>query len=199
VVFVGGKHGYIDRGGKIIINPQFNYAGDFSDGLAFVCLGECNPYSKIRQTTDGSTKADASKYGFVDGKGHFVVNPQYDMAAAFSEGLAAVCLGNCHYDEEGPKKWGFVDRQGDVAIPLQFGAVKPFTEGLAAVCVGDCTGGRDGKWGFIDTSGHFVISPQFDEAYSFESGAAQVRNGHLADERIGYIDKTGKFIWNPTS
>ena len=35
----GGKLGYIDRNGKVVINPQFDWAGEFSEGLANVGIG----------------------------------------------------------------------------------------------------------------------------------------------------------------
>jgi len=40
-----------------------------------------------------------------------------------------------------------------------------------------------------------VINPQFDEARAFSLGLAPVAVG----EAWGYIDKTGRFIWNPTT
>ena len=39
-----------------------------------------------------------------------------------------------------------------------------------------------------------VINPQFDEAGSFSDGLAQVKAGG----RFGYIDATGKYVWNPS-
>ena len=39
VVKLGNKFGYIDKSGKVKVNPQFDSAGDFSDGLALVALG----------------------------------------------------------------------------------------------------------------------------------------------------------------
>jgi len=52
------KHGYIDRTGKIVIPPQFDDAGPFSEGLADVKIGE--------------------KWGYVDGTGKVVISPQFD-------------------------------------------------------------------------------------------------------------------------
>ena len=34
-----GKYGYMDRTGKIVMNPQFGEAGYFSEGLACVSIG----------------------------------------------------------------------------------------------------------------------------------------------------------------
>jgi hypothetical protein len=70
-----GKWGYIDKTGKIVINPQFDNAWRFNDGLAKVRFGE--------------------KYGFIDKKGKIVINPQFDgIWGEFSEGLIEVRLVN---------------------------------------------------------------------------------------------------------
>jgi hypothetical protein len=46
----------------------------------------------------------------------------------------------------------------------------------------------------VDKSGKLVINPQFDEAMSFANGLARVKMGG----RTGYINATGKYVWNPT-
>src|SRR5438270_4485095 len=56
-VEVNDRWGYIDKGGKMVINPQFDRAGSFSEGLAEVRLG---------------------RWGYVDGSGKIVINPQFD-------------------------------------------------------------------------------------------------------------------------
>ena len=38
-ISVNGQWGYINKRGEIIIKPQFNSAGEFSEGLAWVSLG----------------------------------------------------------------------------------------------------------------------------------------------------------------
>ncbi|MGZ0217241.1 MAG: WG repeat-containing protein [Acidimicrobiales bacterium] len=44
---MGNKYGFIDRSGKMVINPQFDYADSFSEGLARVKLG--NEFYKINK------------------------------------------------------------------------------------------------------------------------------------------------------
>ncbi len=56
---VGVKYGFIDRSGKMVVNPQFDEASHFSLGLASVCIGKC----------DYSSKKDESKYGYIDESG----------------------------------------------------------------------------------------------------------------------------------
>ena len=38
-VSLGGRYGYIDKSGKIVINPQFEQASNFYEGLASVRMG----------------------------------------------------------------------------------------------------------------------------------------------------------------
>ena len=147
--------------GKFVINPQFDIALDFSEGLAPVRIGE------IR----------TGKWGFIDKQGKIVINPQFDVANFFNGGLAAVKVGD---------KWGFIDKQGKIVINPQFDEANSFDGGLAAVEIG-------GKWGFIDKQGKIVINPQFDVANSFAEELAAVEIGG----KWGFIDKQGKMVVNP--
>src|SRR6266850_7848906 len=81
-VVVADRWGYVDKGGKVVINPQFERAGPFAEGLAEVRLG---------------------RWGYVDGSGKLVINPQFDRAAGFREGLAAVEFGG---------RYGYIDSTG---------------------------------------------------------------------------------------
>lgn len=100
-VKLSGKWGYIDRTGRIVINPQFEEAGDFSEGLARVKVG--------------------GKWGYIDRTGRFLINPQFEEAGDFSQGLARVKLGG---------KWGYVDRRGEVVISPQFSEASDFSRSL---------------------------------------------------------------------
>ena len=67
------------------------------------------------------------KGGFIDLQGNYVINPQFDLVYSFSEGLAAVQIGDWNTG-----KWGFIDRQGNYVINPQFDYVWfwSFSEGL---------------------------------------------------------------------
>ncbi len=71
-VVVNGRWGFTDKSGETVINPQFDQAEVFAEGLAPVKMG---------------------RWGYVDASGKIVINPQFDKADVFSEGLAAVKLG----------------------------------------------------------------------------------------------------------
>ena len=165
LVIVGGKRGYIDKAGKLVINPQWDSSYEFSEGLAVVCVGNCDMdhYVGYRYRKDFQMERleQSFKYGYINEDGQMVVNPMFESARSFGEGLAAVCVGHgCYIKPLGEtkqdgeeQKWGFIDKAGKMVIPPQFANVNDFHEGLAAASVGD-------KWGYIDKTGKFVINPQ---------------------------------------
>lgn len=200
-VKAGDKYQYIDKEGKIVINPQFEEASMFRDGIALVL-----------------TSGKSEKYGFIDESGKYIITPNYIEATIFSEGIAYVVSENgaptaidkggktlftlkdaenarifkeglsafCISDTSG-KKWGFVDKGGKVAINPQFSSIADFNEGTCAVK------NKDDKWGYINKEGKITINPQFDEAYAFVNGKATV----VIDEKAGIIDEDGKYFINP--
>ena len=56
--------GYIDRTGKIIIEPKFDVAFDFIDGVAEVYFSE--------KVTSASGPVTRTSHGYIDKKGRFV-------------------------------------------------------------------------------------------------------------------------------
>ena len=84
-------------------------------------------YTKMLEGLDVHAGAEvkmASKYGFIDKSGKVVIEPQFDNAEPFSEGLACV-------EKDG--KWGFIDKSGKMVIEPQFDGASDFSEGLAKV------------------------------------------------------------------
>jgi hypothetical protein len=118
------------------------------------------------------------RWGFVNKSGETMVNPQFERAKPFSEGLAGVRTGG---------RWGFIGENGKFSVNPQFDAVGNFVEGLAPVRLGK-------RWGFINPAGKFAINPQFDEAACFTNSLARVKLGG----RFGYINPSGTFVDSPT-
>ncbi len=118
---IGRKWGYVDeRTGQVIIQPQFEEAYEFTEGLASVQLGE--------------------NYGYIDANGNFIIHPQFEWAYYFSEGLAEVLING---------KSGYIDVTGKVVIQPQFDMANLFSSGLAEVCIGD-------QYYFIDKTGKII-------------------------------------------
>ncbi len=159
-----GKAGFIDRTGKVAIEPRFQQAEGFSEGLAGVEVDD--------------------QWGYIDKTGEFVIEPQFDYAAPFSEGLAAVRFPDPLSDDY---KWGYINGAGDLVIKPQFESARIFSEGLAAVEMGD--------WGYIDKTGSVVAEPQWDNVGDFSEGLAAIQPAVFGE--MGYIDKTGKIVIEP--
>jgi len=140
VAYPGGRFGYINTEGAIVIPMQFEIAQPFSDGLAAVRVD--------------------SKWGYIDKTGKFVIKPQFKSAGPFSEGLAPVS--------------NVIDTQSQMRSVEE--DVAPNTD-------------------FIDKQGKIVFSLPVDFAEPFVNGVARVRVGF----KLGYIDKTGKYIWEPSN
>ena len=182
-VDIDGEKVYINYSGEIVLEPGFDGAGPFSEGMATVSTGEW-PTAKV---------------GFIDRTGECVIEPQYGSANQFSEGLTGVMVGGW---QDG--KWGFINKEGEFVIEPVFDGVASFSEGLAVVRIGNWD---TGKSGFINKKGEFVIEPVFDQARSFSNGLAtvHVNADYGPDEKpmynyyIGYIDKTGKYVWGPSN
>ena len=104
------KYGFIDKSGKVVIEPQFDGASNFSEGFAQV------------------EKDD--KWGFIDKNGKVVIEPQFDWVSYFSEGWVSyfsVGLARVQKDRKYGFKYGFIDKSGN--------DVEPFSEGLASVAI----------------------------------------------------------------
>jgi hypothetical protein len=160
-VSVGGKWGYIDNTGTIKIQPHFDLAGDFSEGLAKVAMGD----------------GPAQKWGFIDKTGALVVDPRFGNAGDFSDGLASVA-------EPGDSKpGGYIDTSGTLVIPMEYEGGSGFAEGLALVFV------PGGGCAFIDRTGATVLGP-YDYAWPFSGGLAYAEK----TGRRGFINASGNWV-----
>ncbi|WP_227938309.1 WG repeat-containing protein [Alkalihalobacillus deserti] len=109
-------YGYINKQGVVVIKPQIGQTFDFS-----VDLG------KVSRWVDGVTKS-----GFVNDSGDFVIEPEYDRAENFLNGLAAVSVFRGTY------KNGFINKQSEMVTEIDgpFSAVDnlPDFSGIQKFC-----------------------------------------------------------------
>jgi hypothetical protein len=161
----GNKWGFMDKTGGVQIQPAYNWAGNFAEGLAPV----------LQQ----------GKFGFVDTHGQLVIEPQFDYFHQFVHGLAAVklCCGQGYNNND---QWGFISKDGKYVINPQFQDVGDFTGSVAPVKV-------DGSWGLVDTKGNLVVKPTFNYVMNFSEGLAAASEGG----RWGFIGTDGKFVIKP--
>lgn len=169
--------GYMDKTGKVKIKPRKGIGGEFHDGRARF----------------GSPRGN-NKYGFIDKTGKVVIEPIWDDAWEFCDGVAIVNPG---WSNEPKAK--VIDTSGKVIIDFKkaniegFLDIGRFHEGLGRIKVLAALKGSLPRplYGFIDKTGKIVIKPQFHIVKQFNSGLAFVSY----EDGVGYIDKTGNFIW----
>jgi hypothetical protein len=193
-----GKFGFIDETGSILIEPQFDLAEEFSEGLAAVCVGPCK-FVDTDEKESGETlnvQRWEGKWGFIDTKGKMVINPRFTKVGSFYRGKATFSLDDfLLFKESATMQEGYIDKTGTVVIPSQFWSADKFEDdGLAVACVGD----RDSRrCGCLGEDGKFVINPQFNEANPFRGPLAEVQVNKLDDR--SYIDRSGKIVWQGRS
>ncbi len=166
------------------------------------------PYDSMSHFSDTVLKVTRNdKIGFVrKSDGSTVTPPSIDRVWELSEGLAVFAINHTrgNLNNSGDIKFdlstnrghddgdfGYIDSNGEIVIPAIFDCAYEFREGLAVVRFG---GFHTGKRGYINADGTMVISPSFSYAYSFENGIACV----IVDEKPGYIDRTGEYIFGPS-
>ncbi len=139
------KLGFIDKTGRIIIEPTYLGVENFWDsGLALAYTKPMIPD------------------GYIDKTGTLVIKNEYDHLYDFTEGMAMVMLDG---------KYGFINTKGELAIPTIYtfeNDVSNFSNGFASFK------NDDGACGYINKKGEVVIEPQYKYCNRFENGEAAV-------------------------
>jgi WG repeat protein len=113
------EYGYQDYTGRWVIPVQFKTAKTFSEGLAAVQEAVGSPKKETRDVVQGSGSGPVivmrkvgtrdvmvrkgGKWGFIDGRGQYVIEPRYTRAESFKDGAARVWQG---------KKTFWIDKNG---------------------------------------------------------------------------------------
>ena len=176
MVKLHGKWGCINKHGKYVVKPQFDYMSYFYEGMA-------------RVTENG-------KWGFVNKSGDIAIPLQYDSVENFRDGLALVHLNDKygHIDKTGKPVGEFTRITSDKSIgyPKFDDARDPerIYDGIYRQSDGMSKVSQNGKWGYIDETYKLAIPVQYDLANRFKNGMACVE----LDGKWGCIDKNGNTV-----
>ncbi|OBQ23228.1 MAG: hypothetical protein AN486_00015 [Anabaena sp. AL93] len=141
--FSGKGYGYVNQAAQLVIEPQFDKVGKFSEGFAPVIVKNKWGFVNLKGNTsitlqnniadesNDSKRDDHNKSstdlsenilpGFLDKKLTDKYRDEDDMlSSSFSEGLAAIKLNG---------KWGFINQNGKLVIPYQFDEIQKFSGG----------------------------------------------------------------------
>ena len=168
----GGKWGFCNSKGNLVIPTKFDKAESFYEGISAVQIGR--------------------KWGFIDTLGNMIIKPTFDEIRFFREGLCAVSKN---------KKWGFINSKGAIVIELEYGGADYFKNGLATVFVGVLATDENeesiGKYCLINKKGEKIIEPIYEAIWNFVEGLAKVEIKNPSDEystKKGFINSKGEII-----
>lgn len=205
------KHGstkffYINEKGQPLSDKKYYSATDFiEEGIGIVSLDASTGFLIIN-SKDEVIKTDvplrpylneitqepfgyragmvrtifAEKTGALNIKGKLSVSAIYTRLSDFDGNYAIGSIGKKHY---------IVKNNGD-QIELKTEKIKSFkhfSEGLAPIKIGKV-------WGYIDTLGQMPINAQFKSVGYFYAGLAWAKTHN---NKVGYIDKSGKWVIKP--
>jgi len=165
---------------QLAIQPQFDYAGNFYEGMALVLkndrFGYIDRSGKLvipfRFKGGASDFAEGlavvqerigGKLGYINKRGKYIIPPIFEEADTFAEGLALVK----HYRSQAQ---GLIDKTGkfvfsnDQSLYCEEGfdtKFSSFSEGLAAVIIYRYKRGFFDRYGYVDKKGQSVIPPKF--------------------------------------
>lgn len=191
--------GYVNNEGKWVINPQFEQAWPFQNGIARVKKNDLIAYIDTTghfltpeppryaaapwlwrpdSMHDAQSNNGGAVFGYIDRTGKFIIPPVFSIAGDFSEKLAPV------RSQQG--SFGYISRDGNWAIQPIFRSAEPFAEGLGLVNVN----GND--FCYIDQQVKVKLNLDHGvQATSFKNGVAEVKNWN---GEISVINKSGKVI-----
>ena len=152
---------FIEPDGELLLEDGLFDAFPFREGLAAVCRDPMRGWRLMTREVGWAFKppfhlsalggvreglVDFQRdheplTGFLSVKGEVVIEPRFDGALGFSEGLCAVRVAD---------RWGFIDAQGQLVIEPRFALAQDFHDGLAWV--------RGDDWeGYVSRAGVVVF------------------------------------------
>lgn len=178
------KWGAIDRQGNWVIQPEYDFLGEFSEGLVFAYIVDqfagyidkkgnrkINLYlsESAHGTCHNGFVIDCCPWRLIDSTGKRLKTESYSHFMGFSNALCVVNKGGKSYTS-----W-FDDPD------LELHDVARWEK-------------RGGKWGAIDTSGKIVIPLIYDYPFQFEEEYAVIVQ--KKDEKYGfhYLDKNNNIL-----
>jgi hypothetical protein len=196
----GDVWGMMNRKGEWILQPEYTSTRFIDPKKKFIVLSKGSERYLIdalgkplfsKDTSDimlytpseglvmGRSKG---KIGFLNTKGAWVVNPEYDWSIGFNEnGLAAVSKG---WNAE--RRYGVIDKTGKLIVPLNY-------PDLGLGYYQNKIKAKDpvsGLYGYLDAKGQWVIQPAFRQCENFDAFG-----GVWAMKKDGkwlYIDGVGR-------
>jgi len=189
----GDKWGYADQRQRLVLPLQYDEAGPFVDGVAWVRQGQA--------------------FGYINIGGGLVTPLQFTQVSNFHQGRATVVLAGETFDID-PRgqrlstppapdpevdvlsqghithqngKLGYRFTVGDAVVPAEYDEIKEAANGLLLVRQGQ-------KWGVINGKGKLVLPLTYDAILASSENAVPIveQQGHF-----GYLAPDGHLLVKP--
>ena len=200
--------GYLDMKGNVVIEPQWYQAYNFIDGMAVVMVKK------------GKDSDVSYKYGIINKKGEYIVEPQKNYLMSMGEnrfamhksnGKFVLCDKNLKelsgsYDgmhpfscglslvEKEEKGFGFIDKNGQEIVSCKYMYAEEYADDLTFVAKD-----ADSKVEVLDKKGESILKLKEGDApyYTFHNGLALIYNydADSKEDSYRYIDKNGEVIY----
>lgn len=115
------------------------------------------------------------KWGFIDLKGEWFIEPKFDSVGNFYNYYAEIYLND---------KQGLINQNGEIIIEPVYEFVGLVEEDMLIIMEND-------KIGYINVKTQELIKPQFEDGNEFSEGFAGVKN---INDKWGFIDKKGNLV-----
>lgn len=201
-VLRGGKWGYVDRSGALVVACRFDDAGPFSRGLAAVAEGELT--------------------GFITDDGAWAIEPRFLRAWGFDPSGVAAAVASLK-EVDGPllrelKKdfsvkelrgmWGLIDRSGAWVKTPAFDYAETELHTSLGIAGGDLSGPlrlredraivrQKRSWGLIDGRGAIVVPPKLLKVGDLGGGLSAFQKKVQGKQRWGFLDRDGRTVIEP--
>lgn len=154
------KSGYVRQDGKIMIEPQYTFLGEYTDftiasenGTDYGYLSKEGKtiipfeYSKVSIFNEGyATVCKQNKWYVIDPKNNIALATDMDYLGVYSDGLIPAKKNN---------KAGFLSLNGKVVIPMKYDMVSAMHRGKFAYKENE-------KWGIRDQKEKILLHPMYD-------------------------------------
>ena len=165
------KFGYQDKSKNWVIEPRFDRANRFNDGMAIV-------------------EVQGLK-GLIDLSGNWILKPDYDNIGKFDKsGFCEVMIKDGRQ-----KRYGLIDRLGREVLPPDCSSINVNRSAqliMAQRLAPTGPGEEDWLWGVYDMGGGELFEPMFAESPRFNNGRGVARSA--ATGLVGLISDAGEIL-----